>query len=116
MKDIGFTKIHTFPYSARKGTPASVMTDQVNGVIKKNRVREVLNLSFELEHQFYQRFVGSVLEGLVEVHKDGKVVVLTSNYISVVVDDKLESNQVVFVKLDSVDDNNVVYGSIVVAD
>ena len=54
-----------------------------------------------------------MLDGVVEVHKDGKVIVMTSNYISVIVDDKLESNKIVKVKINRVDDNNSVYGSLV---
>ena len=54
-----------------------------------------------------------VMEGLVEVHKDGKVVVLTSNYIPVIVSDNLESNQIVSIKINRVDENNLVYGSVI---
>ena len=53
------------------------------------------------------------MEGVVEVHKDGKVIVLTSNYIPVIVSDNLESNQIVSVKIDRVDENNLVYGSVI---
>lgn len=114
LREIKFTKIHTFPYSAREGTPACQMDNQVNGLIKKERVRKVLEISSEYEKKYYESYVGKVLEGLVEVHKDGKVIVLTSNYISVIVDDKLESNDIVKVRIDRVDDEVQVYGSIVI--
>ena len=113
LKEVGFTKIHTFPYSAREETPASCMKEQVNGVIKKNRVRQVLEVSNETERKYYESYSGNILEGLVEVHKDGKVVVLTSNYISVIVDEELDSNQIVKVRIDSIDDENQVYGSVI---
>lgn len=112
LREIGFTKIHTFPYSARKGTPASEMEGQVSSEVKKKRVREVLDLSDMFEKDFYQRYIGKVLEGLTEVRKDGRVVVLTSNYISVVVDEVLEGNQVVSVLIERVDSNLVVYGKV----
>lgn len=113
LEEIGFTKIHTFPYSAREHTPASLMCDQVDGTIKKERVRRVLDLSSRCEHGFYQKYVGKVLEGVTEVHKDGKIVVLTSNYISVIVRGEIGSNLIVSVMIDFVDLDNLVYGRIV---
>mgnify|MGYP003301631173 CR=1 FL=1 len=113
LKEINFTKIHTFPYSPREGTPASKMENQINGLVKKERVRQVLDLSKQQEKEYYNNYIGKVLEGIVEVHKDGKVIVLTSNYISVIIDTKLESNTIVKVKIDRIDDENQVYGSVV---
>lgn len=113
LKDICFTKIHTFPYSKRDGTPASMMNNQVDGNVKKRRVRNVLEISNKYEKEYYLSYVGRVLDGLVEVHKDGKVIVLTSNYIPVIVDDKLESNSLVSVRIDRVDDERQVYGTII---
>ena len=113
LKEIKFTKIHTFPYSPREGTPASLMDNQVHGLVKKDRVRKVLELSCKCEKDYYERYIGKVLEGVVEVHKDGKVVVLTSNYISIIVNEKLENNSIVGVRIDRVDSNNNVYGTII---
>lgn len=113
LKEINFTKIHTFPYSKREGTVAGEMSNQIDGLIKKKRVKEVLTLSLKQEHDYYLKYKGKTLEGLTEVHKDGKVVVLTSNYISVIVDDIVDSNKIVSVRIDSVDDNNIVRGRIV---
>lgn len=113
LKEIGFTKIHTFPYSSREGTVASKMKDQIDGVTKKNRVKQVLQLSLEQERKFYQKYIGKVLEGLTEVHRDGKIVVLTSNYISVLVDGNYQNNQVVSVLIEDVDEDNKVYGKII---
>lgn len=114
LKEINFTKIHTFPYSIREGTPASLMNNQVNGLIKKERVRQVIELNKLQERKYYESYINKTLEGLVEVHKDGRVIVLTSNYISVIVDTKLESNTIVKVRIEQVDDSNNVYGSIVI--
>lgn len=114
LKEINFTKIHTFPYSKRDGTVAGEMPNQVDGNIKKKRVREVLELSKCQEHEYYLKYKGKILEGLTEVHKDGKVIVLTSNYISVIVSDEdIDSNSIVLVRIDGVDDNNIVRGTII---
>lgn len=111
LKEIGFTKIHTFPYSRRNGTPASTMSNQVEEPIKKKRVREVINLSNELENAYYNKFIGRVFDGLVEARRDEKFV-LTSNYISVVVNDDVQNNEIVNVMITKVD-NDKVYGKIV---
>jgi len=113
LKEIGFTKIHTFPYSPREGTPASKMSGQVDGTAKKERVRKVLQLSDCFEEKFYQTYVGKILEGVVEVHKDGKVIVLTSNYIPIIVQENLKSNEIVSVLIEKVDSDQVVYGKLV---
>lgn len=114
LKEFNFTKIHTFPYSKRDGTVAGEMFNQVDGNIKKKRVREVLELSKHQEHEYYLKYKGKILEGLTEVHKDGKVIVLTSNYISVIVSDEdIDSNSIVLVRIDGVDDNNIVRGTII---
>ena len=111
LKEIGFTKIHTFPYSRRNGTPASTMSNQVEESIKKKRVREVINLSNELENTYYNEFIGRVFDGLVEARRDEKFV-LTSNYISVIVNDDVQNNEIVNVMITKVD-NDKVYGKIV---
>ena len=113
LEEIHFTKIHTFPYSPREGTPASKMDNQVDGITKKKRVKQILQMSFEQEREFYQKYVGKVLDGLTEVRRDGKVVVLTSNYISVFVDGSYQSNQIVSVLIERVDNDNKVYGKVV---
>ena len=58
--DIGFSKIHTFPYSIRRGTKASTMV-QVNDTVKKNRTHEILELSDHLEHEYYEKYIGKVV-------------------------------------------------------
>lgn len=113
IEEIGFTKIHTFPYSPREGTVASEMENQVDGRVKKERVQEILKLSSRLEGQYYQNYIGKIMEGIVEVHRDGKRVVLTSNYISVYVDEFIENNRIVKVRINKVDSDNNVFGEVV---
>ena len=69
--DIGFSKIHTFPYSIRRGTKASTMI-QVNDTVKKNRTHEILELSDHLEHEYYEKYpvyVNGGYAGLGKVHE-----------------------------------------------
>ena len=36
-EEVGFSKIHIFPFSARRGTPAAEMADQVHPAVKADR-------------------------------------------------------------------------------
>lgn len=112
LKQIGFTKIHTFPYSRRKGTVADKMAGHIDGITKKKRVHEVLKLSNELENKFYTSKVGQIYDGVLEVHDNGLVVVHTSNFIPVIINDKVANNSIVNVQIEKVEGLNV-YGKIV---
>lgn len=82
IKKINFSKIHVFPYSNRKGTPAERMK-QVDGNIKKKRVKELLILSKELEKDYFNKFIGSKVVYIPEVYKDGYLIGHTGNYLLV---------------------------------
>lgn len=113
LKEIGFTKIHTFPYSKRKGTPAATMSGQVSPETKKSRVHHVLELSEANEHNYYKKNIGKTYDGVVEVHNSGEIVVHTSNFIPVIVDSTtLKNNEIVNVEITDVKDLKV-YGKIV---
>lgn len=110
---IGFTKIHTFPYSKRKGTPAASMDNQVSPEIKKERVRKVLELSNINEQKYYQNNIGKEYDGVVEVHSSREILVHTSNFIPVVINDNnVNNNDIVKVKITEIK-NNKTYGKVV---
>ena len=112
LKKIGFTKIHTFPYSKRKGTPAAIMDNQVFPEEKKKRVHRILDLSNKYEHNFYESKIGKIYDGVVEVHSNGTTIVHTSNFIAVIINDIVEEGTIVDVKIEKVEDLKV-YGRIV---
>lgn len=114
LKKIHFTKIHTFPYSRRRGTVADKMDGHISGDIKKKRVHEVTELSNEYENEYYKSKISKVYDGVVERHNNGLVVVHTSNFIPVIIDDNdnIENNSIVNVKIERVDGLNV-YGRVV---
>ena len=107
LNKIKFTKIHTFPYSRRSGTKADKMPNQIDGNIKKCRVREILNLSDKYEEEFYKRKLGNIYIGIVETRKDNKKIVITSNYIPVEIEDNINNNTLVKVEIAKVDGLNV---------
>jgi threonylcarbamoyladenosine tRNA methylthiotransferase MtaB len=68
---VGFSKIHIFPFSARRGTPAADMTDLVPKRVQQERSRELAAVEAELRDAYYERLVGRRLRVLVETPERG---------------------------------------------
>ncbi len=87
INKIGFDAIHVFPFSSRKGTPASKMSGQVTSEIKKERVNKLLEISKQAHREYANRFIGSEREVLFEtIDSKGKLKGHTTNYLIVKVD------------------------------
>ena len=65
-REIGFSKIHVFPFSARHGTPAATMPNQLPKKVKQQRVHLLSQLERELKTQYTQSLTGRQLQVLVE--------------------------------------------------
>lgn len=63
---MGFSRLHVFKYSPRRGTAAARLPDQVRPQVKERRSREFLELSQQLFRQYASSFLGTSLEVLVE--------------------------------------------------
>ena len=106
LKLIGFSKIHTFPYSIRNNTPAAKMK-QVSDNIKKIRTNKILELSDELENKYYNKFLNKEVNVLIEEVKDNCSYGHTDNYIKVRIDSVLERNKFYNILITEVNKNNV---------
>lgn len=113
LDKIKFTKIHVFPYSRRDNTKASTMPNQINGNIKKMRVNKILELSKKDEHEYYQKFLNQHLEGVSEVRHDNSIIVHTSNFIPVLIENKINNNSIVELKIVKITNDNKVYGEVI---
>ncbi|WMI81496.1 tRNA (N(6)-L-threonylcarbamoyladenosine(37)-C(2))-methylthiotransferase MtaB [Anaerotignum sp. MB30-C6] len=83
-KEIGFSKIHVFPYSPKKGTPAAERKDQLQNSVKSERSHKLLALSEEMTADFLKKYVGETVEVLYEkTLEDGVYEGHTSNYMKV---------------------------------
>ena len=111
LSKINFTKIHTFPYSRRTGTKAASMPNQIDGITKKCRVKEVINISNNNEIKFYKSKIDNIYDGIIETRKDGKKIAITTNYIPVELNTDLENNAKVTFKIIKVT-NSLVLGEI----
>ena len=63
---VGFSKIHIFPFSARRGTPAATMSGQVPKHVQQERCRELAEVEAVLRTQYYEQLIGRKLHVLVE--------------------------------------------------
>lgn len=109
-KQMKYSKIHVFPYSSRKGTVASKMSGHINGIIKKQRAKELLNLSNELGLAYNQQFLNKEVEVLIEEEVSGYYIGHTTNFIKVkVLSNKvIERNSIIKVKVKEVYDSYVI--------
>ncbi len=105
VKEIRFTKIHVFPYSKREGTVASTLPNQIDGNIKKDRVRELLSLSKELEQQYISNYLNKEIDFIPEVYKDGYLIGHTENYLSI----KTKGNEKLLHQIVKVKTNDLIY-------
>ncbi len=70
VREVGFSKIHVFPFSARRGTPAAEMPDQVSKSEKSERSQRLSGIERTLRRDYFQRLVGRPLRVLVETPTD----------------------------------------------
>lgn len=64
--EVGFAKMHIFPFSPRAGTPAAAMPDQVPAAVKAERARHLAALERTLRGRYLETLVGRSLQVLVE--------------------------------------------------
>ena len=100
IKKINFSKIHVFPFSLRKNTKAESIPNHVDDVTKKNRVKELVELSNELENSYMNKFINKKVLLLPEVYKEGYLIGHTDNYLKIRVKGSHELlNKIVRVKI-----------------
>jgi len=66
IASVGFGHMHIFPFSARAGTKAARLPDQLDGAVKKARSREMHALAAELKQRELSRHLGTQAEVLWE--------------------------------------------------
>ena len=102
-REIGFSKIHVFPYSERKGTASSRMDGKLVESIKKERARQLIQVSEELEVAYMKKFLGKEVEVLIEEYQDGYSYGHTGNYLHVKIKGKKSHNKIVSISLEDID-------------
>jgi len=101
INKIRFSKIHVFPFSLRKGTEAEKMPNHIDDVTKKNRVKQLIKISKDLEIEYFNKFINKKVIFLPEIYKEGYVIGHTGNYLSIKSKGNIEDinkNKEVFIK------------------
>lgn len=113
VEKIGFSQMHVFRYSPRKGTPAASYPNQVTSEVSVSRSRDMIELGSELSKSFRKSMLGKNKEVLVEASREGnnkQLAGFTDNYLRVLMDVPDSSvNKVLNVRLTS-SDNEFIYG------
>ena len=102
-KRIGFSKLHVFPYSERRGTASALMDGKVDQHEIKMRARKLIEVSKELEINYMNKYIGKEVSVLVEEYKDGYSYGHTGNFLYCKIKGELPHNEVINVIIDSVD-------------
>ena len=99
LKRINFYKMHIFKYSPRKGTRAAVMPNQIDGNIKEERSRRLIELSNKNEKSFLKEYIGREIEVLFEQKEGEYFKGHTSNYIVVRTKNESLANRLIKIKI-----------------
>ncbi|MBE6773873.1 MAG: tRNA (N(6)-L-threonylcarbamoyladenosine(37)-C(2))-methylthiotransferase MtaB [Clostridia bacterium] len=84
VKEIGFEKVHVFPYSVRKGTKAEKLPGHLEKSVKEKRCKIMIEETEKLRREFFRRQKGRIYTVIPEVTgKDGLTTGYTPNYIPV---------------------------------
>lgn len=109
IRKVNFAELHVFPYSQRSGTKAFDMP-QIDGNIKKARVKELIKVSKELNHAYYESFIGKMESVLVEtIYNDKYMIGHTSNYLHVLLPlDSTKIGKLVDAKMLEIKDDHMI--------
>jgi threonylcarbamoyladenosine tRNA methylthiotransferase MtaB len=91
VESLPFSYLHVFPFSRRKGTPASQFPKGVDEEAIKKRAESMRELGKQKRQAFYRQFLNQELSVLVEDRKEketGRWKGLSRNYIPVLITDK----------------------------
>ena len=100
IKKLQLVELHVFPYSKRDNTPAAIMDNQIDGNIKKDRVKQLIELSEKLKNNYYKKYINNTACVLTETIEDNYIVGHLSNYGKVkFIGNESDLNKLINVKL-----------------
>lgn len=106
---IGFSKIHMFPFSPRRGTPAAEMDQQIPKSIKQQRGRALGELETRLRDRYFRSLLNHQLQLMVEQVAEGTARGTSCRYAPVrVAAENLQPGQLVCVRAAQADDGMIV--------
>lgn len=103
-EDLGFANIHAFPFSPRNGTAAAEMTSRPGEAVVRNRMERLRGLKVRGLARYQERFVGSVLDGIVEKATENECEALSDNFLRLRFQGPAEKGQVQRLEVTSSED------------
>ncbi len=86
IEEMGFAKVHIFPYSKRSGTDAAEMPDQIPNAVKTARAAKMAERAEVVRQKFLEKQVGKTELVLIESEiKNGMMQGYTKNYTPVLI-------------------------------
>ena len=107
IEELPFTYLHVFTFSARPGTPAATMPNQLPVYVARERNRILRELAAEKKLSFMRSFVGRDLQAITlerSSSQDGYTSALTDNYLQLRLRGVHAANRWVRVSVESVED------------
>lgn len=83
VRELGFSQLHVFPFSAHAKTPAFVLPDKLSSLEIKKRAERLRALSKIMEQEYQQSFRGQELSVIVENLKKGRAKLKTEYYFDI---------------------------------
>src|ERR1051325_2918038 len=109
VQNLPFTYLHVFTYSARPGTPAADMPDQVPVEKARERNRTLRELAAGKKAAFMRSFVGKTVSAITLNVFDGeRTEALTDNYLKLGVRGKHSPNCWIDARIEAVEDGSLV--------
>jgi threonylcarbamoyladenosine tRNA methylthiotransferase MtaB len=103
VKEIQPLRVHIFPYSSRRGTPAFDFADKITPIIVKERISRLKDIARECSVIYRKRFLNKKIEVLIEAlsqENSASWQGYTDNYMRVLVKSEQNlKNQLILVKL-----------------
>jgi threonylcarbamoyladenosine tRNA methylthiotransferase MtaB len=104
IAELPFTYLHVFTYSARPGTPAAAMPNQIPVTVARERNRVLREMASKKKAAFMRSLVGTVVEAItLQSGGTGFTEALTENYLKLKVPGRHEANRWMNLAVEGVD-------------
>ena len=109
IEDLPFTYLHVFTYSARPGTPAAEMPNQVPAQAARERNKILRELAAQKKLAFMQSFAGKALAAITLSVRHGEFTeALTDNYQKLYLRGHHEANRWITARVEALEDGALV--------
>ena len=115
VKEIGFEKVHVFPYSVRRGTRAERLPGHLEQKIKDERCKIMIEETDKIRREFFLKQIGREFSVIAEIRdRNGLYNGYTANYIPVKFgcDDDIDG-KTVKIKITAIGDGDYCMGEII---